>query len=282
MLRGTRRRSKKRNGTRKQQGGANILHIHDKSKIRVFTCADKMKPTLEALMQSLEHHHYSYEVLGYREPWKNLAAKIKHYYKASKRYAKEMGADALMVCIDAYDMLCIQDAEVLYKKYMERKPRSVDNKPAIIIGAETRCHTHNCNTESLVWYDRHKIRGGKTKVLSETPANEYGIRIAKSPTFINSGFIMGPAGELELFFKKMMTSKWHRDQLAVGWIVSKNLHTVDLDLEEKFTRNKIETLEKQTDEGSYEGPAFIHFPGNKGGDKQKDILERYTKYMTIR
>ena len=79
--------------TRKEgfQGEVDIDLIHNDSTtpIKVFLYADKIKPTAKALMQSLQKHKYSYEVLGVGKPWEGWIARAKEYVSAAQKYKRE-------------------------------------------------------------------------------------------------------------------------------------------------------------------------------------------------
>jgi hypothetical protein len=170
----------------------------------------------------------------------------------------------------------------MYRKYLQRKPRSGKHKPSIILGAEEYC-LGNCHKDVLAWYDHHGLRGGKKQIESEvTKHNDGNDWTIGQPTFMNTGFIMGPAAELAVFFKHILDTPYEvDDQYTTGVWVSKNLESIDLDLEEHFIRNKLVTLDKKKDEGKINGPGFLHFPGHRDDEKQANLLERYKEYMEL-
>ena len=279
--RGRRLASKRRRSvrTRRQSGGASIIHKNEESKIRVFMCANAIKPSLEVLMKSLEDHKFSYEVLAYRKPWENLRCKTEYYVKGAKAYAKEAGDDALAIFIDGFDCICIQDSDAIYKKYTEQPHRA-----KIIIGAEQFCGG-NCYKDVLNWYDVHGVRGGRKAVEAAAKRYEGNTDLATTePTFMNTGFIMGPAAELATFFQSILDTPYEvDDQYTTGKWVIEHLKDIDLDLEESFIRNKlgmgIGTLDKLADQGTQEGPGFLHFPGHRTDEQQKNLLERFKQYV---
>ena len=77
----SRRVKRSRRTRRKQRGGSTALTYtpQEPSPIKVFTSADKMKPTLQALLASLKKHHYAYEVLGMGKPWGGFRTKMENY-----------------------------------------------------------------------------------------------------------------------------------------------------------------------------------------------------------
>jgi len=76
----------------------------------------------------------------------------------------------------------------------------------------------------------------------------------------------------------MIASGNFDDQLAAGAYIVQNLDKIDIDLEEKLVRNKIENRDKLPDEGTPEGPGFLHFPGMRSDEQKKVLLEKYKQY----
>lgn len=270
-------RRRLRHTRRVQHGGASILHKNPASKIRVFMCANKSKPTLEALMKSLEQHNYSYEVLAFRKPWENLRAKIEYYLEGAKAYEKEAGPDALSIFLDGFDVICVQDSDQVYKKY-QSKPR----KMPVVFGAEEWC-LGNCYKDVLEWYTYHKIRGGRKQVDKDLKEVEYGYeQSAKEPTFMNTGFLIGPVGKVRELYEGILATPYvNDDQYTTGMYVVNHFDKIDLDLEELFVRNKINVKDKLPDEGTSKGPGFLHFPGSRTDEEQAQLLERYRAYMSL-
>lgn len=273
----SRRRSTHRR--RIQRGGASIVHTNPTSPFKVFMCANKSKPTLEALMKSLEDHGFSYEVLAYRMPWENLRAKVEWYLKGAEAYEKAAGPDALAIFVDGFDVICIQDASVMLEKYKARKR----NMP-ILFSAEEYC-LGNCNKGVVQWYDYHKIRGGSKAVLAKVEKinGETGDLAAKEPTFMNTGFLVGPVGEIRSLYKGILETPYViDDQYTAGEYVQKHFDKIDLDLEEQFIRTKISVLDKKPDEGTKEGPVFLHFPGHRDDQQQATLLTRYAEQYGVK
>jgi hypothetical protein len=89
---------------------------------------------------------------------------------------------------------------------------------------------------------------------------------------------MGPAKALQDLFNGMLASGNFDDQLAAGHYIVHNLDKVDIDIEEKLVRNKIKNRDKLPDEGTAEGPAFLHYPGMRSEDDKKKLLEKYKEF----
>lgn len=253
-----------------------VVYNDPTTPIKVFLYADKIKPTAKALMQSLQKHKYSYEVLGLGKPWEGWVARAKEYVSAAQRYRAEKGGHAIMMFVDAYDVICIKDSDKFYKSYMEH-PRDMP----VIFGAEKNCHTDMCNKKILEWYDYNEIEGGKAAV--DAQMNTWGDKnehlwSRNRPAFTNNGTIMGTADGLEFLFTEIIKTGIPDDQVAGGHVVVANLGKFDIDFEEKFFRNRFRELEKLPDEGSDTGPAFLHFHAMKSDEQQAEVLRRFLSY----
>jgi hypothetical protein len=267
--------------TRKEgfQGEVDIDLIHNDSTtpIKVFLYADKIKPTAKALMQSLQKHKYSYEVLGVGKPWEGWVARAKEYVSAAQKYKREKGGDAIMLFVDAYDVICIKDSDKFYKSYMEH-----DRDMPVIFGAEKNCHTEMCNKKILDWYDFNKIEGGKAAVDAQINTwgdNNEHLWSRTRAVFTNNGTIMGTADGLEFLFTEIIKTGIQDDQVAGGHVVVANLDKFDIDFEEKFFRNRFRELDKLPDEGKDSGPGFLHFHAMKTEAQQAEVLRRFQSYM---
>jgi hypothetical protein len=254
-----------------------LTYSDNTTPIKVFLYADKIKPTAKALMKSLQKHKYSYEVLGMGKPWEGWVARAKEYVSAAQRYKAENGGDAIMMFVDAYDVICVKDSDKLYKSYMEH-----DRDMPVIFGAEKNCHTEMCNKEILDWYDYNEIEGGKAAV--EAQMNKWGnnnehLWSRERPAFTNNGTIMGTADGLEFLFTEIIKTGIPDDQVAGGHVVVANFDKFDIDFEEKFFRNRFRELDKLPDEGSDSGPGFLHFHAMKTDEQQAEVLRRFQSYM---
>jgi len=234
--------------------------------------ADRMEPTLAALLTSLKKHNYSYEVLGFGKPWKGFRTKMENYLDGIARYNEGMA-----IFIDAFDVFCIKDAEKVLQSYKAR-PR----KMPVVVGAEIICfYEDNCSMDALNWFDINKIPGGRKTIeaalTKPEPARPY--YESPKPVFTNSGFIMGPAQELKAMFQSMMDSSDTDDQIAVIHYMTKAPDKIDLDIEEALIRNKLKPRTRLPDEDGQQGPGFVHFPGTRTKEEQaKNIRELYSQY----
>ena len=258
---------------RRQRGGDYPLVYECKdSQIKVFVSADRMEPTLEALLKSLKKHKYSYEVLGFGKPWKGFRTKMENYLDGINRYK-----EGLAIFVDAFDVLCIKDSDKLLKSYTAK------SRPMpVIVGTEIICfYEDNCSMDALNWYNVNNIQGGRAAIEATLirPQPERAYYEAPKPVFTNSGFIMGPAQELRTLFQSMMDSGDTDDQIAVIHYMAKAPDKIDLDIEEALIRNKLKPRTRLPDENGEEGPGFIHFPGTRTKEEQKkNVAEYYSQY----
>jgi hypothetical protein len=271
-------KNKRTRKQKKQRGGEPPpfpLTVTNESQIKVFTNADKSQPTLEAMIASLTRHKYSYEVLGFGKPWLGFHTRMENYLEGIGRYVKEKGPDAIAIFVDGFDAICIKDSDAMLAVY-KAKPR----KMSIVFGAEVCC-LDNCNKDVLNWYDKYSLKGGKEAIkatLKEMFPPSPNMLVANESVFANAGFIMGPAQALEELFKGMIASGNFDDQLAAGHYIVNNLDKIDIDIEEKLVRNKIRIREKLPDEGTPDGPGFLHYPGMRADEDKKKLLELYKEF----
>jgi GR25 family glycosyltransferase involved in LPS biosynthesis len=244
-----------------------------------------MRPTLKVLLESLQRHGYSYEVLGLGKPWKGFKARIGTYANGIKPYASGTNPEALSIFIDAYDVICMKDAEKVYESYMGKK-----RKGDILFATELYCLS-NSNAKTLDWFTRRmgskkrKEIDRKVHVIDNDPDR----KVSEDPVFLNFGFVMGPARALLELFEFMDKSGIEDDQLAACDYFIKHMDDVDLDLEENMVRTKLSidkyvkhsphTLDKLPDENG-EGPAFLHYPAMRSKEQQAELLKRFANYTS--
>lgn len=270
----SKRITRRRRTSKKQRGGSSSPP--SSPPIKVFTSADKRRPTLDALEASCVRHGYDFEVIGLGKPWGGFKTKMENYVAGIQAYRAQKGDTALAVFMDGFDTLCIQSAEQFVKKYA-RRPRA--HLP-IVMGAEVACYQF-CDYNMLAWYDHHKIPGGKAARVAKapSPSGNFHDVLAPEPMFLNSGLIVGPAKHLEELFLWMLNkSGTEDDQLAATHYLMHNMDNVDLDFEENLFRNKILKTEACPDEGTAEGPGFLHFPGQRNSGQQELLLEWFQRY----
>jgi hypothetical protein len=273
------RRKQRRRTRRVLRGGTNsvkpdLVYNHPGAEVKVFTSADRMEPTLAALLASLKKHHYSYEVVGFGKPWKGFQTKIENYLSGIKSYIAAAGPDAIAIFVDAFDVLCIKDAEKVLATYRSR-PRTMP----IVLSGEICCFD-NCYKDVLNWYDKHGVLGGRSAIESSLEKHKFGV-LSDKPVFMNTGFIMGPAKALEEFYTAWMNTPFEvDDQYTAGkWVVN-NLDKIDINAEETLIRTKVKPREKLPDENGESGPGFVHFPGTRSKEQQTNNVQKfYSQYL---
>ena len=243
------------------------------SKIKVFTYATEMKPTLRLLLHSLKAHNYSYEVVGFGTPWKGFRNRVATYLSAVKKYRETAGDEAVAVILDGYDCLCIKNSEAVYNSFIN-KPRSIP----VLFGVEIYC-LQNCNKDILKWYDHHGLLGGKKEITKQLENIPEGI-VSKKPVYLNGGMVIGTSSGLEEVYTGMMNLNIEDDQICASTYVISNMDKVDLDVEEVIFRNKkVTTEEPLSDEDGSNGPGFLHFPGSADKKNFSDLLKIYDLYF---
>jgi hypothetical protein len=243
--------------------------------IKVFTSADKWKASLKVLLISLKKHGYAYEVLGMHKPWGGFRTKMENYLAGIEAIEDK---DSILIFVDAFDMLCIKDADRMIKAYKER-PASA---PPIVVGTEIYCfYKENCDIRCLEWFDHHKKKGGSEEIKKGFVRPDWrDFFEAPEPVFLNSGFIMGAAKDLAHAFKAMASYKDTDDQIALIHYMLDHKDKIDLDFEERFIRNKAKIRERYGDEDGVKGPGFVHFPGTRTDDEQRISVGEYMgQYM---
>ena len=244
------------------------------SKIKVFTYATEMKETLRVLLESLKRNGYSYEVVGYGKPWSGFRNRMSEYLNAVKAYKEKAGENELAVIIDGYDCLSIKHSESVYNTFINR----TRNTAPVMFGVEVVCGG-NCNKNIGEWYEYHNIYGGKGGIEAMYKSQDSDPIITEKPIFLNAGMIIGRVGPLEKMYNGMLALNIEDDQIAAGTYILEHMDDIDLDIEESMLRNKPGSISDTyiDDEGTLEGPGFLHFPGHRTEDNSV-LIEIYNKY----
>ena len=249
------------------------LHTNPASKCKVFLCANKQAPTLTLLLSSLERNGYSYEVLGYNQPWTNLFDKIKYYEQATNSHT---GPEEVLIYIDAFDIICIKDSATLYDRWLKR-PRTMQ----IMYSSENNCFG-NCSKKRLLeWYDVHQeslpppYNLGSEELKKQITVHQHSDNPITSELnlFANSGCILGTRTDVQWLFQELMKlPEKHDDQFQALEFLADHLDKYDIDVERQFAHTfftlKSGDLPKSSDPTA---ACFLHFPGNRT-DEQKAAL----------
>ena len=261
--------------TREGFDEASGLNYSADSKIKVFTYATEMKPTLRLLLHSLKIHNYSYEVVGFGTPWKGFRNRVATYLSAIKNYRITAGDEAIAVILDGYDCLCIKNSDAVYNSFIS-KPRDIH----VLFGVEIYC-LGNCNINILNWYDHHDVFGGKEEITKQLEKLYKVDTVSKKPIFLNGGMVIGTSSGLEEVYTGMMNLNIEDDQICASTYTINAMDKVDLDVEEVIFRNKkVDIKEPLPDEDGINGPGFLHFPGSADKKNFSDLLEIYDLYLS--
>jgi hypothetical protein len=237
--------------------------------------ATTRKEPLNHLLRSLQKHGYAYKVIGFGTEWKGWEGRIRTYRDAATSVANP---EDLIIFTDAYDIICIKDAEKCKKQYEERPRKHLP----IVYGAEWVCYA-NCSQDVLAWFDANENPvGTRNEIEPQITRTPDGAFRYTRPIFLNGGFIFGPAGKITEYFNELLSNPIDDDQVSAGvWLGKKeNLAKglIDLDLEERFMRVNLERTKRANENGGEDGPAFLHFSGMK--EKEEELLKYFAMYET--
>lgn len=230
-------------------------------KICVFACATKSTPHLDVLRKSMDlYEGWGLCVLGEGKEWKSFRTKMECYRDALRITKK----DQIVVCLDAYDVICVRDSHQLREDFL-----SFDTP--IVIGYE--------NVSTYTIYNKY-IKIGVSPCIS-TWKKYHNIDPTKR-IFVNSGCIVGYASEICKMFEWILNYRRFEiddDQIGVGYYMNKFPHKVKLDVESKICLNdnyanhykvSVKVHDDLLHVSSKHVPYFIHFPGMKYIDPFKE------------
>lgn len=221
--------------------------------ISVFTCATNETAQVQNFLKSFGcHAGWDVRVVGMGLKWVSFRTKMECYRDAIRQANKK----DVVVCLDAYDAFCIRDSEGFLETFYKY------NTP-ILIGYEPLC--------AFTLYNRFFQTGccpniDKWKQFHHIPLSE--------PIYVNSGCIVGYAGEIYKMFDWILGFKEFSiqdDQVGVGLYMNEFPHNAQLDLEDRiaFNDNFGERLKiRHSTDDKIEidlphKPYFLHFPGIK-------------------
>lgn len=221
-------------------------------KICVFTCATKSTPHLDVLRKSTEiYKGWGLCVLSEGKEWKSFRTKMEAYRDALQVTKK----DQIVVCLDAYDVICVRDSDDFKKEF-----RSFHTP--IVVSNENLC--------VFTIYNQH-VKVGACAPISKWKKYHH-VDTTKS-IHVNSGCIVGYAGDVYNMFDWILNYdqlEIDDDQIGVGYYMNEFPQKVKLDLENKLFLNdnfakfyKIQVHGDQLLVNVPNKPYFIHFPGVK-------------------
>ena len=223
------------------------------NKIHVFACATNRSVQVQNFFKSFEQHSgWDVHIVGIGLKWESYRTKMKSYRDALRQVHKKQ----VVVCLDAYDAICIRDsAGFLDTFYKYNTPILVSYEPLCAFTIYNRFFQFGCCPNIDKWKMFHHIS------LSE-------------PIYVNSGCIVGYAGEIYKMFDWILQYKSFSirdDQVGVGLYMNEFPQNVKLDLEDRFVFNdnfgerlQLTVLENnQVEINIPNKPYFLHFPGIK-------------------
>lgn len=222
------------------------------SLVHVFTCATHSNKNLENFKKSFKKYKgWNVHVLGLGTEWESFRTKMINYRDA----LKDIDNEQIVVCLDAYDVLCIKDSTDFVDLFLSYKT-------PIVIGCENLCYftlynkyfKFGCCPNITKWKSFYNLQNDKI--------------------YVNSGCIVGYAGEIFKMFDwilKYNNFMIHDDQIGIGFYMNEFPHKVKLDVDKNFVFNdnygqSINVRTKEQDVLEIEipkKPYFIHFPGEK-------------------
>ncbi len=265
-----------------QQRGGGDAPAAAPTPLKVFVYANLHTPTFQALHNSLQKGEYEAKYLGQGQPWRGFQERMRAYEAA----AAAEPPDRLIAFLDGYDALAILHVSKATEKFL-RRPRAA-NAP-ILFSAEPVCIT-NCAREQLAWYTVNPATKAGEKAAIEAALvpvpdrlNEPGSVMHRDslPVFLNGGAVMGRAGALAALYRDALATGDSDDQRALGKVLAANPSRADIDVEGAVFRTKLGDRSRAADEGTAAGPAFLHFPGMYGADKQDALLAVMKPYADV-
>lgn len=201
-------------------------------------------PGLKNAVESLAKHGYRHRVLGLGEPWGGWPHRMRSYRDACLQIAKDQGREAVVVCMDAYDALCVRKFDPNFLTMFQKVGRPV------VMSLERACGG-NCLSIRDWWRNE-----GKKYYVTKPPRDRY----------VNGGLLMGYAGALAEVYGWMLEQGAKDDQVGLAKWALDHRDRWAPDVEGFFMKNKIygDKLTEQdlTGEGCY----FAHFPGMRDWD----------------
>lgn len=226
--------------------------------ICVITCATQKNQYLDNFQASFKKQEgWDVHVLGIGKKWKSFQTKMQCFHDFFKTVDKKQ----LVVCLDAYDVLCIRSSKDFRKNFLSYQV-------PIVVGYETAC------LFTITIYNRYNLRGNCPSI--ETWKTYHHMEKEKN-IHVNSGCIIGYAGELEKLFDWILKQNINDDQMGVGFYMNHFPHKVQLDIAQKLIVNdicaKTYSVEHDPDgqirmDGKY--PYFVHFPSMRDSPFQNN------------
>lgn len=223
--------------------------------ICVITCATQENQFFTNFQSSFKKHRgWDVHVLGMGKKWESFQTKMQCYHDFFKTVDKRQ----LVVCLDAYDVLCIRSSQDFRKKFMSYQT-------PIVVGYETACVVSNCPSIEP-WKTYHHLKD-------------------ENNIHVNTGCVIGYAGELEKMFDWILKQTIKDDQMGVGFYMNQFPNKVQLDITQTLIMNDVcaRTYSVKHDpygqirmDGKY--PYFVHFPSMHDSPPQNNY-NRITHHL---
>lgn len=200
-------------------------------------------PGFANAVESLTKHGQRHRILEMGETWKGWPHRMRAYRDACNEIAAKEGREAIVVCMDAYDALCVRtvDASFFESFYRLKKP--------VVMSLERAC-------------------GGNCLSIRDWWRNEGKLYAAKPPSdrYVNGGLLMGYAWALAEVYSWMLNNGAKDDQIGLAkWALGHRDRWAP-DVGGEFMKNKIYGAQLTDDDLKGRGCYFAHFPGMRDWD----------------
>jgi len=212
--------------------------------IKILSYANRIIPSVENLIYSLEKYNYDYEILGIGEKWKGFISKIIAYKNACSKEPK----NKIIVCCDSMDVLvCGFSNEVSKKLYNH------NFQDKLLFGAEILCtNDYNCTPLKKWW-----------------SLNNHRFDTYQTQRYCNSGVVIGTAEKQYKLWSWILENNYTDDQKGACEYIETFPNEVDLDVKQEIIANiQIENFHSyycRNNRIFYHPektkPIFIHTPG---------------------
>lgn len=213
--------------------------------VTVLTVATKMEAGAHNMLASLRRYGYKYRVLGWGQVWKGWRQRMAWYRDSAREYAP----DAILVYLDAYDIVAARSHHGLLEAY-ERVVRAGVGAGAaeaqLVLGMEALC-MENCGHIGPWWLNAAKA----------------GRKPTSARKFLNGGVVMGRAAAIADAYDWVLKDRRHfeDDQIGLAAYINAHPHVFAPDDGSVIVKNKHAMQRMSSEEARGEGAFFLHYPG---------------------
>lgn len=239
----------------------------------VLACAtDEKDSRVMNFVKSFERHKgWDLRIVGSGMEWRPFRTKMECYCEALAIIPPRQ----VVVCLDAYDVLCMRDSHNLVQDFLSCKV-------PIVVGMEESCLFTMYNRYVRIGVcpsiDRWKIHHGYDK---------------DEAIHVNSGCIVGYSGEILRMFQWVLSYEGFPiddDQIGAGFYMDSFPERVQLDTKERFVVNHnavtkgdkhriIMSNGRITVDNRRVPPYFLHFPGTQCAHTKTSDYYRVAHYL---